>query len=98
MKKDTESILAPYIDRLIAERVERLTAEAERLPAYIERRAEIDRVIAHASTVIGKGELDELISVVRGADIAIYEHIYRAGVEDGVWVAGEIERHKQRRR
>lgn len=98
MKKDTESILAPYIDRLVAERVEQLTAEGERLPTYIEHCAEIDKLITHASAVIEKEELDELISVVRGAEITIYEHIYRAGIKDGIWIAGEIERYKQRNR
>lgn len=96
MKKDTESILAPYIDQLIAERVEQLTAEGERIPAYIECLSEIDKLIARASVSIEKEEIDELISVVRGADIVIYEYIYRAGIEDGVWVAGEIEKYKHR--
>ena len=56
MKKDTESILAPYIDQLIAERVEQLTAEGERIPAYIERLSEIDKLIARASVSIEKEE------------------------------------------
>lgn len=97
MKNEQESIFAPYLDAFIAQRVEQLAAEAEGLPAYVESRTSIQDVIAKAASVMDSEELETLISAVRGTDIAIYEHIYRTGLKDGVWIAGQLEQLKQRK-
>lgn len=96
MKNEQETIFTPYYDSFVAGRVEQLTAEAEKLPAYIEGRASIQDIIAKASLILGNEELDTLISAIRGTDIAIYEHIYYSGLKDGIWISGQIEGIKKR--
>ena len=97
MKNEQESIFAPYLADFISRRVEQLTADAEKQPDYTMARASIEDLLIKAAVAMETDDLDTLISAVRGTDIAIYEYIYRAGLKDGIWIAGQLDQIKQRK-
>ena len=75
MKNEQESIFAPYLNTFVSQRVEQLTSEAEKLPAYKQSRESIKDQLSKAASAIGAEDLDTLISAIRGTNIAIFEHI-----------------------
>lgn len=92
MKNEHESIFMPYLDAFIVQRVEQLTCEGEKLPAYITSQNSTQDIIAKASKSLDADNLEILISTVRGTDIAIYEYIYRNGLKDGIWLSEQFDR------
>ncbi|MBQ7885846.1 MAG: hypothetical protein IJ313_03025 [Clostridia bacterium] len=98
MDREQESIFSPYIDAFIAQRVEELTATAEKSPEYIKGQKAIQKLIDKAEKVMDSEGLETLISAVRGTDIPIYEYIYRIGLQDGIWISDHIEQLKKRKK
>ena len=95
MKNEQESIFAPYLNAFVSQRVEQLTSEAEKLPAYKQSRESIKDQLSKAASAMGAEDLETLISAIRGTDIAIFEHIYRSGLRDGIWISGRLDQMKE---
>ena len=95
MKDQQDHIHEQYIRAYVSSRVEQLTAEAEKQPSYNESRLAVNDIVARMQSYISKEDLDMLISAIRGVDVAVYEYIYCAGVQDGIWLSGNIEQIKQ---
>lgn len=94
MKSKQESIFAPLFDSFIAQRVEQLTTEAEKLPDYIKGRDSLQDLLAKASSVMGPEDLEAMVTAIRGMDVAIHEYVYHVGLKDGIWIAGQFDKLK----
>lgn len=64
MKSKQESIFAPLFDSFIAQRVEQLTTEAEKLPDYIKGRDSLQDLLAKASSVMGPEDLEAMVTAI----------------------------------
>ncbi len=87
---DMESILT----ELISGRVEQLAHEAEQHPDCVKAKEQVLPLRAKAKQLISEDDAEELVSIVRGCDIPIYEHCYLAGLVDGMPLKETLEQLK----
>lgn len=85
----------PYLKELVTGRTEELAWEAEKLPEFKAEMERLKDLRTELAALIGDEKAGELITAARGADVPIYEHCYRAGLEDGIRLSGIIERLKK---
>lgn len=95
MEKELGHVFQFFMDTFVEERVEQLTIDAEKTEGYIKGRRNMQHLIEKASRYIDLEDLDILINAVRGADIAIYEYMYKTGIKDGIWLSDHIEQIKK---
>lgn len=88
-------VFKPYLKELVTGRAEELTWEAEKLPEFKEEIERLHDLHDELAAFVGDEKAGELITAARGADVPIYEHCYRAGLEDGIRLSGMIERLKK---
>lgn len=76
--------LESILKELISARVEQLAHEAEQHPDCIKSKEQMLPLRSKADQLMGEDDAEELVSMVRGCDIPIYEHCYLAGLVDGM--------------
>ena len=86
--------LKPLFHEFVENRAEQIALAASKLPKFIKDQQAIDERRKMAEAVLGEDDTEELISVVRGQSSTVYEHCYRVGVMDGIWLAGKAEQIK----
>ena len=91
MKNEQESAFTAYLQAFVAQRVEELAVDAEKQREYIKGREAIQEIMDEVSKTVEAETLDTLISAVRGADVPIYEYMYRIGLKDGIWLSDRID-------
>ena len=90
-----DKIFEPYLKALITGRTEELAWAAENLPDFKMEMEQLKNLRNELAALVGEDKAGELITAARGADVPIYEYCYRAGMGDGIWLSGMIERLKK---
>lgn len=85
-------IMESMLSKLIERRAEQIAQEISKTPDYSMKQKKIDVLYEKVKQMVNGNEIEELISLVRGQDLSIYERCYQTGVVDGLWVAKRIER------
>lgn len=83
--------LENYLRNFISGRVEQLAHEAEQRSECVEAKNQMLPLRSKAKQLMGKDDAEELISMVRGCDIPIYEYCYLSGLVDGMRLRETLE-------
>ena len=84
--------LEELFQEFIEERAERLTLKAEKTPEYKTAQEKMMESIQEVSKGIPELDLEVLINNVKEGETPLTRYCYRAGVVDGIRIAGLIKR------
>ena len=90
-----DKVFKSYLKELIAGRTEQLAWKTEKLPEFKMEMERLQDLRDKLTALVGEESAGKLITAARGVDAPIYEHCYRAGLEDGIRLSGMIERLKK---
>ena len=84
--------LEELFQEFIEERAERLTLKAEKSPEYKAAQEKMMKSIQEVSKDIPELDLEVLINNVKEGETPLMRYCYRAGLIDGIHIAGTIDR------
>ena len=83
--------LENYLRNFVSARVEHLAHEAEQRSECVEAKKQMLPLRNKAEQLMGKDDVEELISMIRGCDIPIYEYCYLSGLVDSMRLKETLE-------